>query len=79
MQFLTQIFENKIDKFLSIEEVINPKNSPDSLIKTLKNKDDYRYFEKRINSKTNNIFKLFKRLTICSLLVIYSNKFYDLV
>ena len=79
MQFLTQIFENKIDKFLSIEEVINPKNSPDSLIKALKNKDDYRYFEKRINSKTNNIFKLFKRLTICSLLVIYSNKFYDLV
>ncbi len=44
MQFLTQIFENKIDKFLSIEEVINPKNSPDSLIKALKNKDDYRYF-----------------------------------
>ncbi len=79
MQFLTQIFENKIDKFLSIEEVINPKNSPDSLIKALKNKDDYRYFEKRINSKTNNIFKLFKRLTICSLLVIYSNKFYELV
>lgn len=38
MDFFTQIFESKIDRYLDPDEPIDPKVSPDSLIKALKSK-----------------------------------------
>lgn len=32
-----------------------------------------------LNSKTTNIFKVMKRLSVCSMLLIHSDKFYDLI
>ena len=79
MNFLSKLFENKIDKYFSCERYFNPLNSPDSLIKLLKNPEECKYLGNVLNSKTTNIFKLMKRLCICSMLLIYSDKFYDLI
>ena len=79
MELFTQIFENKIDRYLNIIDAINPKQSPDSLIKILKSKSECKYLKKKLSQPTKNIFKLCKRLTIFSLLLIYSNKFFELL
>lgn len=79
MNFLTKLFENKVDKYLSNDRYFNPINSPDSLIKLLKNSEDCKYFKTILNTKTANIFKLMKRLSVCSMLLIHSNKFYEII
>lgn len=79
MSFFTQIFQNKIDRFLNIDDYINPKYAPDSLLRALKSKNECDYLRKKLNSKTHNIYKILKRLTICSLILIHSNKYYDLI
>lgn len=76
MDIFTQIFDNKLDRYLNTIDSINPKQSPDSLIKILKSKSESKYLKKKLSQPTKNIFKLCQRLTICSLLLIYSNKFY---
>ncbi len=79
MEIFNALFEHKVDSYLDIQNGLNPKHYPENLFKILKSKSECKYLKKKLGTNTKNIFKIFKRLSLCSLLVIYSNKFYDFV
>lgn len=68
-----KFFERESDKFLRIDYVIDVRICPSKLFYDLKSESDKKQLLKSMTKKTNNGFKIMRRLTVAHLLLMFND------